>query len=105
MLVDGCVEIEYDEALAAGSALLQTGDDIAAAGRAGLLLGCRSYGGDVLQGAAQRFADRFTHLMVQGLAEDAVAAGENLRATVRAYQDGDSLVPVLLAQSSGLVCV
>lgn len=93
--MSGGFEVELDEAWAAGSALLRAGDDVAAAGRAGLLLGSGAYGPTALQLAAERFADRFTHALIQGLAEDAVAAGENLHATVRDYQDADFLAPSL----------
>lgn len=89
-------EVEYEEAWAAGSALLRAGDDVDAAGRAGILLGADAYGGARLVGAGRSFGARFEHLLVQGLAEEAVAAGENLHATVRDYADVDVLALGLL---------
>lgn len=87
--------VEYDEAWAAGSALLQAGDDVVAAGRAGLLLGSSAYGNQRLVDAARRFGDRYEHLLTQGLGEEAGYAGENLHATVRDYRDMDISVPVV----------
>ncbi|WP_188037029.1 hypothetical protein [Actinotalea sp. JY-7885] len=97
----GGFEVEYDEAWAAGSALLQAGDDVTTVGRAGLLLAAASYGDRTLTAAAHRFADRYTHLLVQGLGEEAVDAGENLHATVREYRDSDVLAPSSEPTSSG----
>lgn len=90
-------EVEYEEAWAAGSALLRAGDEVEGAGRAGIALGADFYGGALLVGAGRRFGARFEHLLIQGLAEEAVAAGENLHATVRDYVDSDILAPGLLA--------
>ncbi len=97
----GGFEVEYEDALAAGNAMLRVSDDVAAAGQVGVLVGARLYGGSVLPAAAGRFADRFTHLLVQGLAEEADAAGESLRATVRHYEETDILAPGLFPTATG----
>lgn len=96
MTMAGGFEVEYDEAWAAGSASLAAGDGVTATGRAGLLLGASSYGGDDLARAGRRFAERCEHMLVQGIGEDAISAGESLRATVTDYRDSDIMAPGLL---------
>ena len=82
-------EVDTDELRAAGSAMVRTGDDVVASARRGILLAHGHYGSSVLDGAAGRFADRFSYL-VRGLGDDVAETGVQLRGSAWSYDEQDA---------------
>lgn len=83
-------EVDTEELRAAGSAMVRTGDDLAASARRGLLLAEGSYGVRELDGAGARFASRFTYL-VDGLGEEIANVGVHMRGSADAYEEVDAM--------------
>lgn len=80
----GWFEADIEELRAAGSAMLGTGDAVQVVAGASVVLGHGAYVHAGLEGAAGRFADRFTYL-VDGLGREAVHAGQALRRSADEY--------------------
>jgi len=87
--VSGFFEVDAEAVRSAGSAMLATGDALKGYADTHQMTGHGCYGQATLAGSCQVFTDRFAYL-IRGMGDDAIDAGENLRATATAYEEADA---------------
>jgi len=87
--VSGFFEVDTEAVRSAGSGMLATGDALKGYADTHQMTGRDSHGQATLARSSRVFADRFSYLL-RGLGDDAIDAGENLRATATSYEEADA---------------